>query len=46
MPWLTDEIPDWHELTDEEREAYRAVLRDLGMSFQVKVDPEEDDYCE
>lgn len=44
MPWLSDDIPDWEELSDEEREAIRAAVRDAGMSFP---DEEEgDDYYE
>jgi hypothetical protein len=31
MRWLSDEIPEWDDLTEEEREAYRAALRDVGM---------------
>lgn len=48
MPWLSEEIPDWDELPEEEREAYRAALRDLGMAFPEddQADPDEDDYCE
>jgi hypothetical protein len=46
MPWLSEEIPDWDELTEEEREEYRAVLRDLGMTFAEDDDLAEDDYCE
>ena len=46
MPWLSDEIPDWDELPEEEREAYRAALKDLGMTFPEDNDPDEDDYCE
>jgi hypothetical protein len=30
MPWLSDEIPDWDELSEDEREAYRAALRISG----------------
>ena len=46
MPWLSDETLDWDELAEEEREAYRAALRDLGMAFPDDDDLEEDDYCE
>lgn len=45
MPWLSDEIPDWDELSEEEREGYRAVPRDLGMEFPGDDEPDEDDYC-
>jgi hypothetical protein len=46
MPWLSDEIPDWDELTEEEREAYRTALRELGMEFPNEDDLADDDYCE
>jgi hypothetical protein len=46
MPWLSDEILNWDELTEEEREAYRAALKDLGMSFPDEDEPEQSDYCE
>jgi ribonucleotide reductase beta subunit family protein with ferritin-like domain len=43
MPWLSEEIPDWEELSEEERDVYRQVIRDIGMSFP---DEEEADYYE
>lgn len=43
MPWLSDEVPGWEDMTQEEREALREGLRGLGMIFP---DDEEDDYCE
>lgn len=45
MPWLSDDIPNWEELSDEEQEAFRAAVRDLGMSFPAEQD-ESDGYCE
>lgn len=42
MPWLSEEIPDWEDMTDEEREAVRATIRDLGM----ETDDEEEGYFE
>lgn len=44
MPWLSDEIPEWEEMTEEEREALRDVVRSLGMEFALEG--VEDDYCE
>ena len=44
MPWLSDDIPDWDELTDEERDAYRAMLRDLGLAPSDEQD--DDGYYE
>jgi hypothetical protein len=44
MPWLSEEVSDWEEMNDEEREALRACLRDLGMVFPLEEDGE--DYCE
>jgi hypothetical protein len=46
VPWLSEEIPEWNELNEEEREAYRAALEDLGMWFPDDDDDEDDDYCE
>lgn len=42
MPWLSDEIPGWDDMTDEEREAIRDVVRSLGLSFALD---EADDDC-
>jgi predicted Fe-S protein YdhL (DUF1289 family) len=44
MPWLSEEIPEWEEMTDEDRDALRNCLRDLGMVFPIEEDG--DDYCE
>lgn len=44
MPWLSEELPEWEEMTDEEREALRACLRDLGLAFPLEEDG--DGYCE
>jgi hypothetical protein len=43
MPWLSEEFPDWDELSDEEQEALRDVVRALGMEFP---DAEDGDYYE
>lgn len=45
MPWLSDEVPDWQELSDEEREEFREGLRTLGMEFPSD-DEDDDDYYE
>lgn len=44
MPWLSDEIPEWEEMTEEEREEVRDVVRSLGLSFALEE--AEDDYWE
>lgn len=44
MPWLSEEIPGWEEMTEEEREALRACLEDLGLVFPGEEGG--DDYCE
>ena len=31
MTVLEDEVDDWDEMTDEERERLRGMLRDLGL---------------
>jgi len=38
VPWLSEEIPEWEEMDDEEREELRACLRDLGLVFPVEED--------
>jgi hypothetical protein len=43
LPWLRDEIRNWDELDDEDRERFREVVRDLGM---IMPDDEDDDYFE
>ena len=43
MPWISDELEDWDELSDEEQERVRALLRDLGEVFDEEDD---DDYYE
>lgn len=45
MPWLSEEIPGWEELTDDEREALRAVARDHGMHVDDN-DDDDDGYYE
>jgi len=44
MPLLGEEVPEWEELTDEEREAYRQAALELGMDFPA--DSDDDDYYE
>ncbi len=44
MPWLSEEIPGWEEMSDDEREEFREVVRSLGLSFALEE--VEDDYCE
>ncbi|GAC1436482.1 MAG: hypothetical protein NVSMB51_07940 [Solirubrobacteraceae bacterium] len=44
MPWLSDEIPDWEALSEEERNAFREIVRELGMEFPSE--PEENDPYE
>lgn len=44
MPLLSEEVPEWEELTDEEREAYRQAALELGMDFPT--DSDDDDYYE
>ncbi len=43
MPWISDDIEDWEELFEEERQAIRALLADLGLDCP---DDEDDDYYE
>ena len=42
MPWISDDIEDWDELTEEEQSAIRALLEGLG----VECTDEDDDYYE
>lgn len=44
MPWLSDEVPGWDEMTVEEREAFRAAVQELGMELVDEDD--EDAYFE
>ncbi len=44
MPWLSEEAPEWDQLTEEERLALRDMVRALGMEFPS--DEEDDDYFE
>jgi predicted Fe-S protein YdhL (DUF1289 family) len=39
MPWLSEEIPDWDEMSDEERAVFRRAVQNLGM----EVDEEDDE---
>ena len=43
MPYLSEEIPDWDALTEEEKEQFRQVVQDLGMTLPGDGD---DDYFE
>jgi hypothetical protein len=43
MPWLSDDVPDWDELTDDERDAYRVMLRELGLE---PASEDDDGYYE
>jgi hypothetical protein len=45
VPWLSEELPGWEELTEEEREAVREAIRALGMTVPGCED-EDDDYFE
>lgn len=44
MPWLSEEFAEWEAMTDDEREALRDCLRDLGLVFPSEEEAE--DYCE
>ncbi len=43
MPWISDDIEDWDDLSEEERSAIRALLEGLGVECP---DEEDDDYYE
>jgi hypothetical protein len=43
LPWLSEEIPNWDDLSDDERESLREAVRALGLEFP---DPNDDDYYE
>ncbi len=43
MPWISEELEEWEELSDEDREAIRALLEDLGVDLP---DDDDDDYYE
>jgi hypothetical protein len=43
MPWLSEEVPGWEDLSDEERERMREAVKALGMDFP---DPDDDEYYE
>jgi hypothetical protein len=40
MASLEEELEEWDELDDDERERIRAVLRDLGLNLDVLDDPD------
>ncbi len=40
MATLDEELNDWDELDDDERERIRALLGDLGLHFDVADDPD------
>ena len=41
MPWLSEEIPDWVDLDEDERDEIKNLVVQLGMAVC-----EEDDYFE
>lgn len=41
MAALADELEDWDDLDDEERERLRALLIDLGLNLDSPEDPDE-----
>ncbi len=41
MALLEDEIDDWDEMTEEERERVREMLRDLGLKETEDADEYE-----
>jgi hypothetical protein len=43
VPWIDDEIEDWEELDDDERDRLRRLLEDLGLRL---CDPDDDAYFE
>lgn len=43
MPWLSEEVPEWEELAEDERERLRQVLLSLGMQLPERDD---EDYFE
>jgi hypothetical protein len=43
MPWISDDIEDWDELSEEERSAIRTLLEELGVECPNE---EDDDYYE
>jgi hypothetical protein len=45
VPWLSEELPEWGDLTDEERQAVKNALRALGLNVPGSYE-EEDDYFE
>lgn len=40
MVSLAEELEDWDELGEDERERIRALLRDLGLHLDVPDDPD------
>lgn len=43
MPWISDDIEDWDELSEEEQSAIRTLLEELGVECP---DEEDEDYYE
>lgn len=43
MPWISDDIEEWEELSEGEQSAVRALLEELGLECS---DEEDDDYYE
>lgn len=44
MPWLEEDVPEWEDLTEEEREKLRSALEDIGLV--TDCEEREDDYYE
>ena len=43
MPWLSEDVPGWDEMTEDERDAFRRAVEDLGMTID---EDDEDGYYE
>lgn len=39
VPWLSEEVPGWEDMSEEERDVFRRVVENLGMD----VDADDDD---
>jgi hypothetical protein len=44
MPWLSEEVAGWDEMSDDEKELFRAAARELWIT--VDRDEDDDDYYE
>lgn len=42
MPWISEDLEEWEELSEEERARLLAMLRELG----VELPDDDDDYYE